>query len=658
MSISKQLDDIEQRVYEGKYPESIQELGIILQKNPTQEETIRAKLLISLSEIWVAQFETRNRVTYLRAYNITQEAYEESVKINNLSYQFDSLILQYECAHYLPEFEKAERTFEQIVSLAQKLKNEDSELFKLKESYYIFAKATFTVFSTYKEVGESEKFIDSSINRLKEALTIAQEQDNHMIIPLILLYIFYFYFYKGDFEKYFDNTTKLLEYGEKMNNIYLIAESHGHYCNYYGGTRKSEEYMAQMMRTFEIVRKIGNKAKLASLNSLMGWYYLSVGDYDKSLEYYEKSFDYHERNYDQEIDYSKTIGHAWSQITRSGVYSLKGDLKEAIRRAEEGYEILKKEKPHLWWNALPSITQLYLLKDDLDKALEIVEVRLKLHEKTGYTLHIGGALRVKGIIQWQKGMGKKAIDTIQKSLTYFKQLDDPIRITYTLYLIAYYYSEMGEMDLAKKFAKEFEKANQEIKGDQLKFESSHLKATLLLKSEDSGDKHRAEGILENLSQGKLSYSEYITINLSLCEALLKNVQQTGDKTSYSKLKDQILELFIRAQENNSYSLIVETLLLWSKIALIEFNVDESSEKLNEAEKLAEEKGLERLLKVVREEKDNLKPERNRLMRLDGGTPINKRMEIVNFDRRMNGIKKTSMIETIIKDTDLQLKANI
>ena len=79
-ALKERLDIIEKEVHSGKYPKSINQLEEILENDLDQEASIRAKLLLVISEIWLAKFEVQKQSRYRKAFKLAKEALEEFKK--------------------------------------------------------------------------------------------------------------------------------------------------------------------------------------------------------------------------------------------------------------------------------------------------------------------------------------------------------------------------------------------------------------------------------------------------------------------------------------------------------------------------------------------------------------------------------------------------
>ena len=295
------------------------------------------------------------------------------------------------------------------------------------------------------------------------------------------------------------------------------------------------------------------------------------------------------------------------------------------------------------------------MKGDIDKALEIQEERLAFHENAQFTRHIAFTLIDISKILWQKGLSEQAIEKAKKSLELFRKMDNKLWLVDVLSNLIYYLTEIDETEEAKKYLEELEQIYRDTKDKNSKRILDFSQALVLRKSEDSKDVLKAEFLLENLLDEELEYSFYILIVLILAEILLNELCLSSDREYLIKLQKHVVDLYSLTSVNNSYSLIVQTLLLQSKIALIELETEKAKKLLNQALKISEDKGLDKLKSEINQEIEMFKVEAEQIESFDKESSINKRMEAISLEKRVNGIKKTSVTEVHVEETEISKK---
>ena len=93
--------------------------------------------------------------------------------------------------------------------------------------------------------------------------------------------------------------------------------------------------------------------------------------------------------------------------------------------------------------------------------------------------------------------------------------------------------------------------------------------------------------------------------IHLCDLLLLELKATRAEEVVEKVNELTQKLVTIAKEQASHPLVVETYMLQSKLALVDFEVNKARSLMNEAKSLADEKGLQRLSQIVQNEIDAL-----------------------------------------------------
>jgi hypothetical protein len=93
--------------------------------------------------------------------------------------------------------------------------------------------------------------------------------------------------------------------------------------------------------------------------------------------------------------------------------------------------------------------------------------------------------------------------------------------------------------------------------------------------------------------------------IHLCDLLVLELNATGEERVFEIVKDLTRRLLDITERQSSHSLLAETTLLQSKIALVELDVEQAREFLVKAYNIAEEKGLHLLAHKVAHEQDLL-----------------------------------------------------
>ena len=649
-SLEKELERVNQIIYQGKYSEAIERIEEVLKtENISIENKIRALNLRSLIEFYLGNYVFEPE-RYKSAHALSLEAYEESLKIDNPSLQFFTIIHLTWSKYKLSIFGESDELRQKLRSIYEKTCSENPSEAKKLEPLFLIFQSLLPVIRAFRGESVPEDYIEESIRLTEKAMILSEEVNDLWVRQGSINNLIVFSYRTGRREEQYNYTIKLLDFWEELGNKYAIAHVFGALGHFHLENGEYDLYLDYMTKRLRIWEELEVEIGIAAHNSEMGVYYESQRRYDKALEYLAKALDYFTQKEDlQRISgISQFIGY---------VYRLKGDLFKALDYTERMYDYCNETRYEGWWSILTNLSAIYLLIGDLDKALQFEEENLNLHKKTEYSLDTAFSLSRICMIYWQKGFEDKAISFAQESLRLFEKTENYLWIGKVLSNLIYFTSEKSEMEWAGRYLKKLEKIVRETKDSVLKLKFNFSEALILRNSSNPRDRLRAELLFENLLREDLSYSLRIKVLVSLGELILSEILPTNEEERFKNLKSYVAELLSIATENKSFILTCETLILQSKLALVESQDEQALELLKKAHKIATDAELVRLKEIIQKEQENFESEKKRIMHLDSGTKITEKLEILNVRNGISKIKKTSTTGSIIEDTSLLLKTH-
>ncbi|MFX0210637.1 MAG: hypothetical protein ACFFDT_31950, partial [Candidatus Hodarchaeota archaeon] len=154
---------------------------------------------------------------------------------------------------------------------------------------------------------------------------------------------------------------------------------------------------------------------------------------------------------------------------------------------------------------------------------------------------------------------------------------------------------------------------QKLQEIDIKEENKHIsqkyrltKAMVLKESDRVVNIAEAQKLFQEVaSEEIISLEHNVTANLNLCELLLQELRATGNVEILMELREVLSRLQKVAEGHNSHIWLAKTYWLQSKIALLEFDIKRSQELLTQAQMIANEKGLKKLLNKISSEHDIL-----------------------------------------------------
>ncbi|MFX0123503.1 MAG: tetratricopeptide repeat protein [Candidatus Hodarchaeota archaeon] len=432
----------------------------------------------------------------------------------------------------------------------------------------------------------------------QKSLALFKEIGNNQEIARALANVGGIYHQKGDLDRALNNYKKSYSYFKDIGNEGEIAWALTNVGNIYtqkGDLDSALEYQKQSLALRE---QIGNKQWLSRSYNNIGNIYALKGNLTKALEYHQQSLALREEiGNDQETAYSLTnIGE---------IYLRKGDLIEALKYQQKSLTIREAigNKQDIAWS-YHNIGEVYHLQGELDQALMAYLRGLTIFEEIGNQTDIAMALNNLGLIYDEKGDFNVSFKHLSRALQIFREIGNDLDISETLYHII----RVSINDLPSKAIERYLNELYDINSQQdnrITHQRYLLGKGMLLKSSDRIiQKAQAQKIFQQIIDGDMIlYELTLEALLNLCDLLLEELRATKNVEIVSEIKvwgDKLLEL---AKTQHSYSLLVETYLLQSKLALFELKIEQAKKLLVQAESLAEEKKIIKLSRKVSAERD-------------------------------------------------------
>ena len=334
-----------------------------------------------------------------------------------------------------------------------------------------------------------------------------------------------------------------------------------------------------------------------------------------------------------------------------------GRQDEGLEKVEEGIRLINeleekegehKDKERIA-NLLNNKGNVYYQKGELDHALDYYKMSLVIREEIGDKLDIAASLNNLGIVYRMKGELGPALNKFKRSLSLKEEIDNKQSIAASLNNIGDLYQELGALEMALGFLKqglalreeignkleiayslysliivtidleEFQQARDYLSTLQLinKQEENkrvdlcnRLAEALILKvSKRRKNLAKAEEILneivENAEKEIISHRLTIQALINLSELLLEELLSTSEEEILEEVEEKVDKLMEIAKEQQSYSLLTESYLLKSQLALVRLDLEKARNLLIQAQVIAEEKGLEKLARKISNEHDQL-----------------------------------------------------
>ncbi len=409
------------------------------------------------------------------------------------------------------------------------------------------------------------------------------------------------YWVKGDLEQAIEYYKKSLHIYEELNDEHGIATVLNNLANLSSTRGELDQALAYLQRSFDIRNKLPDKLDVARTLINIGVIHRWKGDFDQAIEYYNKSL---------AIQEHLSIG-----------------LDFAL--------------------ALNNLGDVYSLKGDIDIALQFFQRSLLIYDEMGAKEGIALTLSNMGECYARKGNPDNAFELYQRSMLISEDMGNTRLIAVLLSYLVSLALDNNDFNVAKEYLSKLEQIDAQSDSAAINQRFRVSKALLLKKSQRTRDHVIAEEILEKIVEEDVSDHAITTeAMIHLCDLLLLELKTTRAEEVLDKVKDLTQQLVIIAENQASHNLLVETYMLQSKLALIDFEVNEPRRLMTEAKKLADEKGLQRLSQIVQNEIDALQQEFKRWESILEAKPSKEEMvNLTNLDDLLSRmVQKT--VETL------------
>ncbi len=358
---------------------------------------------------------------------------------------------------------------------------------------------------------------------------------------------------------------------------------------------------------------------------LKGFYFFIESEYDDAIEYLEKSIAIMEQHPEILVRNS----HIYDIL--GSCYAEKGELEKALIFHEKCLKHIKGSSvvaKMTKGGTLSSIGYLYYQKNKLDQAIKYFEECLHLLEETNAIMFLGNRVYIFLI---------------------------PLLLDQKSPKIAEQYLER---------LNQYNKKNR-IPGNIRIYKLS--KARILKYKNRTRDRAEAEKILIELIEkhdsimergNRVLSEEFRSVPIELCDLYLEELQTTQNLDILKDIEPYINRLLEDAERTKSYSQQAQTFLLQGQLALIQMNMGDARRYLTNAQKIADDHGLQRLAHAISSEHDKLLEQLAEWENLKKQkAPISERMSLVSLNNtigRMQGKRAIELAESIDEDSMLLL----
>ncbi|MFW9825447.1 MAG: tetratricopeptide repeat protein, partial [Candidatus Thorarchaeota archaeon] len=346
---------------------------------------------------------------------------------------------------------------------------------------------------------------------------------------------------------------------------------------------------------------------------------------------------------------------------RGGFYLWEQNLDKAMEYHKRALDIF--EKYDSINSMIPCILAvlgtIYTFKGELETALKYHMQSIKYYQ-TQFSNSIVGKWYTAisydnlGYIYYQQGKLGMALEYHEKSLKMWEQLNSPIYVSGVYNRLINTLLAKNSIEQAKEYLNQFYQYNEKFKTFENISNYKLSKARILRSSTRTRDRAEAERELKKI----IKWSDDLVQSgipraalgssrafVALCILYLVELKTTNDLTILEEIKPLIDRLVKEAERTNSYILQAQTYLLQGKISLLEMNMGDARRYLTQAQRIAEEHGLQLLAREISNEHDKLLGQLDKWEAFNkSNAPISDRMELASLEESVELIQQKRAIK--------------
>ena len=245
--------------------------------------------------------------------------------------------------------------------------------------------------------------------------------------------------------------------------------------------------------------------------------------------------------------------------------------------------------------SLNNIGEVYRFQGELDLALENYQTSLILNKELQDLREIAINSGNIGLIYYEKGLLKKAEESILNGLYALEIINDDVFLAELNLILLRINLDKDDYKGAQHYLEQIRKLDEKVPLLRIKYRHSLGKALLLKHKGDLRRTIEARIRLGELVGEKLVESELRILGLvNICTLLVRELEMTNDETILDEITPLLMELLTVAMKSKNYLLIAKIYVLQAKLELLNFNIEEVSPLFEKAQKLANEHQLFKL----------------------------------------------------------------
>ncbi|MHA2329248.1 MAG: tetratricopeptide repeat protein, partial [Candidatus Hodarchaeales archaeon] len=316
-------------------------------------------------------------------------------------------------------------------------------------------------------------------------------------------------------------------------------------------------------RSLKVAEELGEQFEIARVFRLIGVVYRDVGELETALKYFNRSLDIF-----QELNHKRGVVSTMIGMGKCAI--LKGEPMVAIRHHKKALA----------------------LAEELDENYSIGYARFTLGKNFQMT-----------------GDREKALKNMVIALQLFRESKNNYEIAVVLFQLIILTLEMEQIQAANHYLEELKELSGRMGHNVMKFRAKLGEVMIQKHSKDMLEIALSLGTVQELVT-----EEYIPqdlkrlVLLNACELMSIELKFIEKPESLQNLREYVSKLNEIARQQNSKFLLGHTLILQSKLSLVDLDIEQAFNLLNQATNITKEKGFKSLSNQVVNEQNSLKAE--------------------------------------------------
>lgn len=386
---------------------------------------------------------------------------------------------------------------------------------------------------------------------------------------------------------------------------------------------KRESYLKKTMR---------GKRLLANAYNISGIIKQEKGDIERSLFLYNESLKIKEEIGDK-------LEIAITNFNIASVYQNSGEYIIALQKNKESQKLFEEiGNKYFQANCLVNIANIYSsCFGNLETSLVNLQRALEIHKENDIPFYRD--LANIGEIYRKLGKYSIAIKVLNESLKLAKDKNDIEVISDNLFNLFLIGIDKQEKELIDSIFGKLNELSDEIKTVRDLQKISY--GLYYHNQEQMREKFKSITYFEDIIEDEsVDYYLRCVAIMSLCELNLLELKITPSQETLEKTVTLVNNLYTKSQEQQSFIWLIESLILLSKLSLINSDIETSVSKLTQALKIAKEKQIPYLVKKAEEEHSKLLADLNKWQLLASkNTSLVEKLQFSDLENYIKTVKR-------------------